>query len=251
MKSFEQKIAEAVNEKLNDGTVEKLVEQYIEKGISDALKEVFSWSGEGKKLIEKKLNETIVPVIERHDFNQYLTKLDSVLTEIVNATTLSDNRKILENFKELMKEPEIKKIKLSDIFKRYCKHVAENVDTDKLEACCEDGEPYYEHVTAGMEVEHEDKGWFNPVFEDCIVKFTCEEDKDLNCQVKLYKEVNNINWSFRECEALADINSLRHLSDFDVFLMTLKRGFVDIIMDEESDCDDDIEPEEKPEWSLR
>ena len=51
MKTFEQKIAETVNEKLNDGTVEKLVEQYIEKGVSDALKEVFSWSGEGRKLI--------------------------------------------------------------------------------------------------------------------------------------------------------------------------------------------------------
>ena len=42
----------------------------------------------------------------------------------------------------------------------------------------------------------------------------------------------------------------RHLSDFEVFLMTLKRGFVDIVMDKETDCDDDIEPEEKPEWSL-
>lgn len=42
MKTFEQKIAETVNVKLNDGTVEKLVEQYIEKGVSDALKEVFS-----------------------------------------------------------------------------------------------------------------------------------------------------------------------------------------------------------------
>jgi len=32
--------------------------------------------------------------------------------------------------------------------------------------------------------------------------------------------------------------------------MALKRGFVNIIMDEESGWDDDIEPEEKPEWSL-
>lgn len=46
------------------------------------------------------------------------------------------------------------------------------------------------------------------------------------------------------------IEILRNLSNFEVFLMTLKRGFVDIIMDKESDYDDDIEPEEKPEWSL-
>lgn len=132
METFEQKIADAVNEKLNDGTVEKLVGQYIEKGVSEALKEAFSFGGKGKELIGKKLNETIVPVIERHDFNRYLTKLDATLTEIVNATALADNRKILENFKGLMIEPETKEVKLSDIFKRYCGHVAANVDTDGL-----------------------------------------------------------------------------------------------------------------------
>ena len=247
MKTFEQKIAETVNEKLNDGTVEKLVEQYIEKGVSDALKEVFSWSGEGRKLIEKKLNETIVPVIERHDFNQYLIKLDSVLTEIINNTILADNKKMLENFKKLMKEPEAKEVKLSDIFKRYCEHVAANVDTGELEACCDDGEPYYEHVTASMEVEHEDKGWFKSSFDDCIVKFICEEDEDLNCQIKFYKDTNEEKWSFRGYGDSIDVNSLRGISDFEVFLMTLKRGFVDIIMDQESACKDDIEPEEEPE----
>lgn len=250
MEAFEQRIADAVNKKLNDGTVEKLVEQYIERGVSDALKEVFSWNGEGKKLIEKRLNETIVPVIERHDFNQYLVKLDSVLTEIVNNTILADNKKILGNFKELMKEPESREVKLSDIFKRYCEHVAANVDTDKLEACCEDGEPYYQHVAASMEVEHEDKEWFSSRYDNCVVMFTCEEDEKLNCQIKLYKNTNKEKWHFDGYGDSIDINSLRDLSDFEVFLMTLKRGFIDIIMDEESDCDDDIEPEEKPEWTL-
>lgn len=47
-----------------------------------------------------------------------------------------------------------------------------------------------------------------------------------------------------------DINSLRNLSQFDIFLMTLKRGFVDIETDIESEYADDIEPEETPEWSL-
>jgi len=129
MDNFEQKILNAVSEKLNDGTVEKLVQQYIEKSVSRTLEELFSWSGDGKKLIEKKLSEVIVPVIERHEFNQYLIKLDSVLTEIINATVLVDNRKILENFKELMIEPNRREIKLSEIFSRYCKHVAKNIDT--------------------------------------------------------------------------------------------------------------------------
>lgn len=250
MQTLEQKITETVNKKLNDGTVEKLVEQYIEKGVSDALKEVFSWGGEGERLIKEKLSETIVPAIERRDFNRYLTKLDSVLTEIVNNTSLADNKKILENFKGLMKEPESKEVKLSDIFEQYCRYVAANVDTGELEACCDDTEPYYEPVAASMEVEHEDKGWFQSSFDNCVVKFTCEEDKDLNCQIRLYKKIDDKKWNFRGYLDSVDINSLRDLSNFKVYLMTLKRCFVDIIIDKESDCNYDIEPEEKPAWSL-
>ncbi len=249
METFEQKIANAVNEKLNDGTVERLVEKYIEKGVSDALSNVFSYGGEGKKLLEKKFNEIIIPVIERHDFNRYLIKLDAVLTEIVEMTSLSDNKEILENFGELMRQPEIKEINLSEVFKHYCKHVEKNVSTDDLEACCDDGEPYYECVTAQMEVEHREK-MFRSDYDDCIVKFTCDEDAGLNCQIKLFKRTDSDKWRMLGNDSGIDISSLRDLSDFQIFLMTLKRAFVKIVMDKEDDYEDSIEPEEKPEWSL-
>lgn len=155
---FEQKIMSVLNEKLNDGTVEKIIEEKLKKGISEALDNVFGYRGEAKKVIESKIQEVMVPVIEKHNFNQYMVKLDSILTEIVNSTNLADNKRILDNFQSLLKEPEYKEIKLSKFFEQYCEHVAKNVDTSNLEACCEDGEPYYEHVTASMKVEHEDKG---------------------------------------------------------------------------------------------
>ena len=47
-----------------------------------------------------------------------------------------------------------------------------------------------------------------------------------------------------------DVTSLRRLSNFEVFLIVLKRGFVKIAIDTENECDDDIEPDDKPEWSL-
>ena len=248
--TFEQRIQNAVMDKLNDGTFEKLIEQKLEEAIKKSLDDALGYFGDSKKLIDQKLNEVMVPVIERHDFNKYLVKLDEVLTSIINQTSLEDNKKILENFKELMREPEIKEIKLSEIFERYCEHVAKNVDTDELEACCEDGEPYYEHVTANMEVEHVDKTWLNSRFDDCYVKFTCDEDEELNCQIKLYKGTSEDKWVILRGIDSIEINSLRDLSDFEVFLSVLQRGYVKIILDTESESDDDIEPEEKPEWSL-
>lgn len=247
---FEKKIMSVLEEKLNDGTVDKIIEEKLKKGISEALDNVFGYRGEAKEVIESKIKEVMVPVIEKHNFNQYMVKLDSILTEIVNSTNLADNKRILDNFQSLLKEPEYKEIELSKIFEQYCKHVAKNVDTSNLEACCEDGEPYYEHVTASMEVEHEDKGWFESSFDNCTVKFTCEEDEDLNCQIKLYKKSKENTWSILRGDYAIDINSLRNVSDFEIFLSVLKRGFVEIILNTESEENDDIEPEENPEWSL-
>ena len=105
MDSFEQKITDCVNQKLNDGTVERLIEEKLEKGISDAISELFSYGGKAKKVLVGKFEETMVPVIENHDFNKYLVKLDSVLTEIINNTSVADNDVILDNFKRLMKSP--------------------------------------------------------------------------------------------------------------------------------------------------
>ena len=251
MNEFEKKISEVVSSKLNDGTVERLIEQELEEVIKKSLDDVFGYCGDGKKLFDKKLNETIVPVIERHDFNQYLVKLDEVLTSIVNQTSISDNKRILNNFKECLTEPQQKEIKLSEIFEKYCQHVADNVSTDNLEACCDDGEPYYECVTANMEVEHEDKGWFASKYDDCYVKFTCDEDKDLNCQIKLYKGTDETEWKILRGINGIEINSLRNLSSFEVFLSVIQRSYTKIILDTENEYADDIEPTEKPEWDLR
>lgn len=247
--NLEERITNAVIEKMTDGTVEELVKKNVESAINKSLDDLFSWSGAGKKMIDEKVKEVIVPVIERHDFNQYIVKLDSVLTEIINKTSLAENKEILENFKSLMIEPDMKVIKLSDIFEKYCKYVAHDVDTDNLEACCDDGEPYYESVTANMEVEHEDR-WFSSS-EWCRVKFWCDADKELSRELRLYRNKTDRNWNISyEMNTFCDINSLRNLSQFDIFLMTLKRGFVDIEIDKESEYEDDIEPEETPEWSL-
>ena len=247
--NLEERIQNAVVEKLNDGTVEQIVKDSVENAIKKSLEDTFSWSGAGKKMIDEKVKEVIVPVIERHNFNQYIVKLDSILTEIISQTSLADNREILENFKALMIEPSEKVIKLSAIFQKYCEYVAHDIDTTELEARCDDSEPYYEHVTAEMEVENEER-WFSSS-EWCRVKFWCDADKELSRELRLYRNKTDRNWNISyEMNTFCDINSLRNLSQFDIFLMTLKRGFVDIEIDTESEYEDDIEPEETPEWSL-
>lgn len=244
---FEQKIIECVASKLNSGFVERLVEEKLEKGVSEALESIFSWSGEGKKLIEKKIKEVIVPMIEIHDFNQYLVKLDSCLTEIVQNTNLADNQKILDNFSNLMQEPASEEVTLSEIFERYIKHVQENVDTSNLEPMCEDGDPSYECVTATMEVKKDSydnaSGWGT-------AHFTCEEDESLEFSLRMFTYGKKGTWRILDRMESITLESLRTVSAFEIYLMRIDRAFLDIVIDTEYITVDDIEPDEKPEFSL-
>lgn len=254
-KTFEQRIAECiadeVNKQFNSGMVEKLIAEKLENGIAKALEDSLGYCGAGKKAIDEKIKEVMVPAIEKHDFNEYLIKIDTVLTEIVNNTCLADNKKIMDNFKELLKEPNVKEIEVSKLFEAYCKHVKENVSTSNLEALHEDGEPYYEHVTARMEVEYIQGYLKRSTYDDCYLKFSCDEDDDLDVQIKLYKQTDKDTWTILKALGDIEINSLRNLSKFEILLSRLDRSYTKIIIDSEELEDDDIEPEEKPEWDLR
>lgn len=251
--TLEENISGIIAKKLEDGTIEKVVEEKLTAAIDSAIGDIFRW-GDGEKAIKEKLKEVMVPVIERHSFNDYVVKLDAVLTNIINQTTLVDNKHILESFQELMTEPEEKTVKLSTIFDEYKKYVAKNVDTYGLEANCEDGDPYYDYVEVSIDVEKDKERYFCSSFDNAKIVFTCEHDKkeELEYTLHVYKDKDIDEWSiFRTgIEETVNINSLRNLSNFEIMILKLSRSFTKIEMDIESDSDE-VEPDEKPEWDLR
>lgn len=106
MSTFEERIARAVTEKMNDGTVEELVSEAVTQALKSSIEEQFRWNGEAKKVIDEKVKEVMTPAIERVSLDDYVVKLDAVLAEIINSTNLVDNKEILGNFKSLMTEPD-------------------------------------------------------------------------------------------------------------------------------------------------
>lgn len=243
--TIEQSIAKMLEKKLTDGSVEKVIEEKLTKCIGECMENMFRWSGPAKELIEEKLKATMVPAIENHDFSDYTLKLDAVLTEIVNSTTLQDNKKILDNFKELMIEDE-KEIKLSDIFEKWSKYVAGNVETCGLDINYDDGVSYkYVHIE--MEVEEvESCGRHTP--SEKVVRFTCEHDESMNLQFRAYKYDFMKDYRISGY-GVADINSLKHMDDMQVFLLRLGRNSTKIIIDDEY-LEDDITPDKEPEPSF-
>lgn len=243
--NIEKEINGVIEKKLYDGTIEQIIAEKFEKCISDTAESLFRTHGDIGKLISDKLKEILVPAIERHDFSDYLVKLDSILSEIVNATALQDNKKILENFKELMIEEERKYIKISELFEIYCKYVAEHVETSGLDVVYED-EVHYESVRAVMVFSKDEYNCLTS--EHGIIKFTCDEDEDLNCRARMYR-FQGIDkkdcWDIR-ADGEINIKSLRYMNEFLIFINKISRSGCQIEINE-CELEEYVQPEKEPE----
>lgn len=94
--NLEQSVKDVIETKLSDGTIERIISEKLEKGINEAMEDLFRGYGDVGKTIKDKVKEVMIPAIERHDFSDYIVKLDSVLTEIVNSTSLVENKTLLK-----------------------------------------------------------------------------------------------------------------------------------------------------------
>ena len=152
---MKEELLKIAQESLSSDEVTEIVKEKFMKALGSGIEDACRWV-DAKHAIEDKVNEVMVPYIEQYDFSEYLPKLDSVLTEIVNSDFCIGNKKILENFEKLMLEPEQKEIKLTDLFKAWVKQCEKDIDTDGLDIDYDDGVSY-RSVDCEMRFELEDK----------------------------------------------------------------------------------------------
>lgn len=246
---MKEELLKIAQESLSSDEVNQIVKEEFRKAIRKATERAFSW-GNVEETIKKKIDETMVPYIESYDFSAYLPKLDSVLTELVNSDACIGNKQILENFKDLMTEPEQKEIKVTDLFKAWIKQCNKDIDTDDLEIDYDDGVSY-SCVECGMRVEELDKpSWSS--FQRAVITFENEHDEKLNIEIPIHKWV----WGSGKKEpytiSVANdvmISSLRRLNQFQILLLRLEMARTAIVIDKDYE-DDYIYPEKEPETSF-
>lgn len=246
MANFDEDIKKITDEILQDGTVEKIIKEKITKGFESAIDSAFSF-GKLRDAIRKRTDEVLVPLVENYDMSEYIVKLDTVLTEIVNSTALTNNKRILANFKSLMTEPERKTITVTELFEEYKKFVAKEMNTYGRDVILEDT-AYYEPMEVKLEIiEEEDRPWSS--FDRAVLELSvAEEDqqKKLNRSIRLEHYKNGKEGWDIYTEFNPDITSLRYLDDFDVYLLKLQRAKVKVIMDIKYD-NDSVDSENEPE----
>lgn len=246
---MKEELLKIAQESLSSDEVSEIVKEKFMNAVGDAIENAFRW-GNVKKTIEEKVEEVMIPYIERYDFSEYLPKLDSVLTEIVNSDFCIGNKKVLENFKNLMIEPEQKEIKLTDLFKAWIKQCEMDIDTDDLDIDYDDSVSY-QSVECEMRFELEDKPSWSST-QRAVITFENEHDEKLNAEIPVSKWIwDNGKEEPYTLSSYKDltISSLRNLSEFEVLLLRLSRAKTAIVIDKEYD-DSYIRPEKEPEASF-
>ncbi|MEB9684590.1 hypothetical protein BK742_26140 [Bacillus thuringiensis serovar pingluonsis] len=244
--NLENSIKDVIGKKLAEGMVEKLIEEQLEKGINNALGSLFGSYGDLTKVIEEKVKSVMVPYLENYDYSNYITKLDSVMVDVLKNSAL-ENKKLLSNFQELMIPAAEKEIKVTDLFDKWKEHVEQNVETDGLEVDYDD-EPTYEYVDVRFEVvEDDDRDWSS--FKYATLVFECDHDEKMNFAIRLskWKSRKGEGWDM-QFDNVPDLKSLRNLNSFELLLMKMNQDRTQIILDELDDSDS-IVPEERPELS--
>ncbi|NFI04348.1 hypothetical protein FC959_08030 [Clostridium botulinum] len=229
--SLENNIKDCIQKELEKGVVEKVISEKLESCVADALREMFGYGGEVKKTIQKKVESVMIPYLENYDYSEYICKLDKVLVDVLKNSAL-ENKKLLENFKELMVADDIpKNIKITDIFEKWSEYCKDIIDKDKIEFDCEGG-----YLTTSFDVEEVSSDWND--FETCMVRFECEEDEDLKFEFSISRwKKYDTNYDLKY-EKSADLNSLRNLNKFDMFLMKINQGYNNIELDSYGDSQD-------------
>lgn len=243
---MKEELLKIAQESLSSDEVSEIVKEKFKNALASAVEDAFRW-GDAKKAIENKVKEVMVSYIENYDFSEYLPKLDSVLTEIVNSDFCMGNKKILENFEKLILAPEQKEIKLTDLFKAWIKQCEKDIDTEDLDINYDDGVSY-QCVDCEMRFELEDKPKWSR-FQRAVITFENEHDEKLNVEIPVSKWIESDGAYTLSVYKDLMISSLASLSEFDVLLLRLSRARVEIIIDKEYD-DDCIRPEKEPEVSF-
>lgn len=222
-KTIEEKINETVNEFLQSDYIETQVESALKDAIKKACDDLTSWNSPINKIINENIKDVMIPIIEKYDYSQYVTKLDVVLAKVLEES-LKPNNEILEKFNKAIK-PTPKTVDIKDILKEYMKYEENNFDLDLIEKETED---YYDgdifEIPCSIEVVR--SGYLDDKYSLILRNDYDEDIIEVNLRKSLYDNEFTIS-----TDLAYDLRGLSHLSDFEIYLLNLQRNYTRITWD--------------------
>lgn len=243
---MKDEILKLASECMEEDEIKQAFKNAFTNAVRDCIENAFRW-GDIKKLLDKKIKETMLPYLENYDYSDYLVKLDTVLVDILNSPNIVTNKEILSNFKALSEFKIPFEITATEIFEKWMDWASHAIDTSELEVDTDDEPSYYPQECEYIFRENNKESWFSS-YNKGYLHFSCESDDDLTVSVPVRRWGNEGCWELDIDSSEINLESLRRLDSFKLFLLQMKQHFTRIIIDKEEETDE-FEVYETPECS--
>lgn len=246
MKDLINKVFE---EKMQDGSIEKIVAQKIDKMIEDICDKQLRWDGAARKAMEEKLSPIILQAVERSDLSNMVTKITMVINTSLKGSEIEQYHDILQSVRTIFGVNDTVKalkekgtVKLSEIFEKYKEYLQTVYDKDDFEnyEMEDDGEGVTAAIECSLQVDHEnDRGfsWYKPGYEVELHTEKSNEQKsgDIRFRLKWNYDSTKLHLSgnFQDMRLF----DLRYAPEFILYLASIEREYVDVEIDVEQDDD--------------
>lgn len=246
MKDLINKVFE---EKMHDGTIEKIVADKIDEMVKSICERQMKWDGAARKAMEEKLAPVILQAVEASDLSSMVTKITMLLNAGLASSELERYHDALAPVKEVfdvndkLRALKNKKgVKLSEIFEEYKKYLdyiydRDDFDGDDIE---DDGESVTAAIECSIRVAQKEAGyysWRKPGYEVELSTDKSDDRKSGDIRFKLEYdytgEQTHLCGDFRSL-TLAD---LRHCPEFILYLAYIEREGLAVEIDVEDEDD--------------
>lgn len=242
-------INDAVTEAFKSKTFNERIQEKVDETLRSALNDACRW-GKVKDALKAKIEQMLVPAIEKYDLAACNVKLEAFLDELIEESAIGERRQLLKKARLLASNEGLPESVDADyLFKAYAEFVADEYDCSGRQI--EDGE--YLPISITMRLEHEPKTFFTSLFEYATITFEPTDEDDPNDsnaelarQIRVSRYHSDSYWKIDELHGLS-ITDLRHLDKFMVRMATMAQWYTHLELDGFTELDDEVEPSSKPE----
>ena len=256
-KTLEEIVSKAIASALTSEGLRKVVEAKVAAAVPDMMNDALGgWDNPIRKAFKARMQELLVPAIERINLDN--ARLDVMLNELVSQTSIAERARTLDGFGKLvMADMDCDEVAASEVFKRWCEHVAASYDCDGREVDYDD-EPTYALLGCYCEIEKDEcPAWSSRQRARMVMEVEdCDEDQSavINRVLDLWRWTNcpkDEDLWYVHYPPAPDVRKLSHLSDFDIYLSRLGIHSTSIRLDMGGFTKEYVEPDAKPEpdWS--
>ena len=245
---MEEIIKKVYEQKMADGTFEKIVSANFEKMVSSVCDDLMSWNGSIKKQMKEKIEPLLIKMVESSNFNEYVVKLTTVLNECLKTSPLNQYKQITDTLKSLCGGGDNsfaygEKVKISEIFQKYIKYVESEFEEDDFEEdeINKDDGKKTAYIECSMESDKKEKmGYFSRYNRDEFeITFNNEKSENKENTVINFSIEKDYNDKYRlHIQTNFKISELYVVPSFIVYLMSLQNSSAEIILDESSISDE-------------